>query len=330
MELKLGSEFHDSIADLCIRDQDVALACVPAPLHPHSSLQGEPIALKSKSFKHNGTVMVCCFLSPAVCGRYHLTARCSAVAAAEGAEGCQVLDLISDMFEVTTESAQISAAAVLLSNYRMLPLGAGVGAGAGGLLLKESYGLSLGAHIYDSAVVLAQHVAQLPACAGRSTVVELGAGCGLVGMAAALALALGQGTAGQVILTDMQQALPLLKENVLLNSLDGAVRCEELRWDDMQQIDRLLLSLLPAPEASVLFLAADVLYDQQGAKCFIAMMLRLLRACAGSACVVAQKNRQTLPAAALEEHWQGIEAGLRWSCLHDSMHVLLWQVSLAS
>lgn len=243
-----------------------------------------------------------------------------------------MLDLISDMFEVTTESAQLSAAAVLLCNYRMLPLGAGAGAGAGGLLLKESYGLSLGAHIYDSAVVLAQHVAQLSAFAGRSTVVELGAGCGLVGMAAATALALGQGqgTAGQVILTDMQQALPLLKENVLLNSLDGAVRCEELRWDDRQQIDRLLLSLLSAPEASVLFLAADVLYDQQEAKCFIAMMLRLLRACAGSACVVAQKNRQTLPAAALGEHWQGIEAGLRWSCLHDSMHVLLWQVSLAS
>lgn len=69
----------------------------------------------------------------------------------------------------------------------------------------------------------------------NKTVLELGAGCGLVGVACGI---LG---ATRVVMTDLQYALPLMRENVERNANDTQcpIECKECDWFSPASIDEL-------------------------------------------------------------------------------------------
>ncbi|CAE8590220.1 unnamed protein product [Polarella glacialis] len=97
-------------------------------------------------------------------------------------------------------------------------------------ILEDSQGIwanGNGATIWDSALLLADFLRHQPAL-GRLPgsglrALELGAGLGLVGLTLAK-------LGAQVVATERALALPLLRRNVAENSLDDAVRVEELFW----------------------------------------------------------------------------------------------------
>ncbi|KAG1715978.1 hypothetical protein ID866_1202 [Astraeus odoratus] len=80
-------------------------------------------------------------------------------------------------------------------------------------------------------------------CRGR-TVLELGSGTGLVGLVAA---ALG----GHVWITDQAPLLGIMRDNVVLNSLQSLVTVTELNWGEQ------IPSEIPSPD---IILAADCVY----------------------------------------------------------------------
>lgn len=89
--------------------------------------------------------------------------------------------------------------------------------------------VGVGAVLWDGALVLAAHVARLPAKKLRGArCLELGAGVGLVGIAAAL-------RGARVAVTDIRKVLPLLEENLVANGLggrDGRGRGGRAAWED--------------------------------------------------------------------------------------------------
>ena len=88
-------------------------------------------------------------------------------------------------------------------------------------LYEDPVGAGPGGAVWDAAVVLAQYVQSLGAALRGAAVVELGAGTGLPGLAAAR-------LGARVTLTDRERALPLLRMNAEANALDVAV--EALEW----------------------------------------------------------------------------------------------------
>ena len=88
-------------------------------------------------------------------------------------------------------------------------------------LFEDPVGAGPGGAVWDAAVVLAQYVQSLGAALRGAAVIELGAGTGLPGLAAAK-------LGARVTLTDRERALPLLRMNAEANALDIAV--EALEW----------------------------------------------------------------------------------------------------
>ncbi|KAF3323146.1 protein N-lysine methyltransferase METTL21A isoform X1 [Carex littledalei] len=112
-----------------------------------------------------------------------------------------------------------------------------------------------GAVMWDSGVVLAkflEHAVDFGQLSLKGTrVVELGAGCGLAGIVAAL-------LGAEVVLTDLSDRLKLLKKNVDANFEDGpakgSARVSELTWGD--EID----SELVEPIHPDFVIGSDVIY----------------------------------------------------------------------
>lgn len=322
VELKLGSEFHDFVSGARIQDASLdlqyrsvgamgikSLLCSPPP-------PSTPIAARV-SYRQDGNIARCSFRSPAQEGCIVFIASasmhegsCSACAS--------ILPLVSEPFWVSRD-CKLLAATVLLSNYRLLhPRGGG---DSTVVALKESYGTLLGAHLYDSSVVLTEHLAERE-CLDCSVIVELGAGCGLVSIACA---ALFQVPA---IATDLKEQLPLLEANVALNGA-SRVHCQELRWECGAQLQALSDSI----DGAALFVAADVLYDAGMAVHFIRAASFLLSAVttrkSRATFLVAQKNRDSSSEGALREKWQGIDARLCWTCVAMRAQVLVWKLELS-
>ncbi|KAJ0968641.1 hypothetical protein J5N97_025558 [Dioscorea zingiberensis] len=104
-----------------------------------------------------------------------------------------------------------------------------------------------GSWIWDSALHLAHFLTTRQLT--NLTILELGAGTGLPGLAAAL---LG---AARVILTDLPPLLPTLRRNVEVNGLEARVEVMELDWGRAEELDTAALGELDV------VLMSDVLYD---------------------------------------------------------------------
>lgn len=136
--------------------------------------------------------------------------------------------------------------------------------------IREEFGSTLGSHVWDSAVVFTRNICfclQKCGILTGSLAVELGAGCGLAG------IALAQGFFEKIIITDKQCNVPYMKKNIQLNRCADAVTAVCLDWSSETDIkafcdyhDTTTIDLI---------LASDVLYDLGAAACLFSL-LRIL------------------------------------------------------
>ncbi|XP_020178678.1 uncharacterized protein [Aegilops tauschii subsp. strangulata] len=135
-----------------------------------------------------------------------------------------------------------------------------------------------GAVVWDSAVVLAkflEHAADgglLPVRGARA--VDLGAGCGLVSVVAAL-------LGARVVATDLPDRVRLLRKNLEENvpvggGAGGSAAVAELVWGDEYELDpELLLWLDQEAEPPELVLGSDVVYSEEAVGDLLATLTRL-------------------------------------------------------
>jgi predicted nicotinamide N-methyase len=84
-----------------------------------------------------------------------------------------------------------------------------------------------------------------------TTVIELGAGCGLVGLCAA---SIGS---NDVILTDLEEAVPILTRNVEANACSGSVQVAQLRWGNAED----LLNIASKLSGDLLVVGSDIVWE---------------------------------------------------------------------
>lgn len=161
-----------------------------------------------------------------------------------------LLPLLSDEFRVT-EGEVNTFSLPFLSNFRPYSFVSGES-----IVIREEYGQHIGAHVYDSAIVMIRYLLSKSSFALSSSdvVVELGSGCGL------LAIWLAQHYRCQVIATDMIQQLPLLQQNITANHTESNCITKELYWSNQEHCEN-IFTLVEKKRFVALF-AADVLYDQ--------------------------------------------------------------------
>jgi len=139
-------------------------------------------------------------------------------------------------------------------------------AGRWGVVIAERAGEGLGSHVWEGALYMWRHLAaQGPLDFHHKRVIELGSGCGLVGI--------GIKTLAQsahVVLTDRAPLLPLLRHNVRLNDLaeDPHFLVRELDWGE---------NSTEFAEPFDYIVATDVVYDEKLFESLIKTILALSR-----------------------------------------------------
>jgi len=279
-------------------------------------------------------------------GYWHLCVACEHILPSEAAPApaAIVLDYWSDRITITPADAGAglpapptavrgfslggAIAMPLLANYRVLP--GLLGRESTPLVLREEYGSSMGGHLYDSAVVLVSHwarvwgavsaaarapvavatataeAATVSAPAGVGVCLELGTGCGLVGIWLALHC---KGRFKRVLLSDKEIMRTAVEANVASNrfryrqgsgsggNTDGELRARTgvdtteaegaeteteaefvaLEWTDERQVDTVLQHPVFRSEPLQLIVAADVLYGEEVSGAFLLVLRNLLR-----------------------------------------------------
>ncbi|KAI9892272.1 MAG: hypothetical protein M1814_001731 [Vezdaea aestivalis] len=142
------------------------------------------------------------------------------------------------------------------------------------LLLHEDLKGGCGGQSWPAGMVLAKYLLRRRGLLEQSpSILELGAGGGLVGLSLAVA-----GLSG-ITITDQQVLLELMRQNISLNGLDGRVSAEVLDWG--QQLERNPPSVL---------LCADLVYFEPA----FPLLLTTLRALIGpdTVCFFCFKRRR--------------------------------------
>lgn len=114
------------------------------------------------------------------------------------------------------------------------------------LIIKEAQNSShigedggTGLNVWDGAMLLTRYIEKVPNIVKNKKVIELGSGCGVVGIAAAIC------GCKQVVMTDLSYALPLMRTNVDRNKSawkdNVIVSCKECDWFNPPNVDELLL-----------------------------------------------------------------------------------------
>lgn len=134
------------------------------------------------------------------------------------------------------------------------------------LVIQERPGATIGSHCWPAAVSLAALVSGGSLVSGKLCV-ELGAGTGLVGLAAGLA------GARRVVLTDLEENLDTLRENISLCGATANVEARELSWGCAAHAESVTSSL---PGHVDVVLAAEVCYDKRH---FGALQSTILKVC---------------------------------------------------
>ena len=94
-----------------------------------------------------------------------------------------------------------------------------------------------GLNVWDGAMLLARYIERVPNIVKNKRIIELGSGCGVVGIAAAIC------GCKEVVMTDLSYALPLMRENVDINraALNGKdVLVKECDWFQPPAVAELL------------------------------------------------------------------------------------------
>ena len=216
-----------------------------------------------------------------------------------------VLGFTSCDFEVVDpgEGSPLPASP-MLSWYREVSLPRGP------VLLREDYGAALGSHLWDAGYVLAGYLAGLDDPI-EGAVVELGAGCGLVGLSLRR-----EGT--RVILTDRSPLASLIKHNIAINGAESSCEYCELEWANEAHVGSVLSSSGGAVDFVV---AADVLYDLASIEPLVRLIRRLDPR---KAVFIAQKLRAASDRAL--DRCQRLLPEMSWEAVHQSFDVKVWRL----
>jgi predicted nicotinamide N-methyase len=144
--------------------------------------------------------------------------------------------------------------------------------------IREEFGTTLGAHVWDSAVIVLRNIqrcmdACLPPRAHESDdkkgfrALELGAGCGLVSIALAQT-----GLFELIVATDKAPQIDLLERNIASNNCSNLAVALPLDWAEPSDLSRLASKYGCYYD---LYIAADVLYDVEAAEHLFALLLGL-------------------------------------------------------
>lgn len=117
------------------------------------------------------------------------------------------------------------------------------------LFLRSDRRGGVGSTIWDAAIVLAKYLERydlLTRAAAQPSqslnVLELGAGTGIVGLAAARILS-SKGVKASVVLTDKESCMPLLQRNIEKNPSDGIdVKAHMLDWEILSGIKAVIMA----------------------------------------------------------------------------------------
>ena len=161
-----------------------------------------------------------------------------------------------------------------------------------------------GALLWDSAIVLASYVARnrKALCIQSMRAIELGAGLGLAGLAAAAALN------AETVLTDRSECLPLLNHSIALNGLATLVSAADLDWGDQaaaRALGRFHLVLL-----------SDCIYEVEACEP-LAQTLAALLADGGGQALLTYDEAIGRPAAAAAFRECAARCGLVWEELQQ-------------
>ncbi|CAL5874150.1 uncharacterized protein PFLUO_LOCUS8438 [Penicillium psychrofluorescens] len=134
------------------------------------------------------------------------------------------------------------------------------------LLLKEDLKEGCGGQLWPAGMVLAKYIINRHSSdLGDKTIVELGAGGGLVGLAIAHGCKIGR---APLYITDQQPMLALMQANIQLNHLSSTVDASVLNWGEP-----LPDHIPPHPD---IILAADCVYFEPAFPLLITTLQELL------------------------------------------------------
>ncbi|PKY01845.1 hypothetical protein P168DRAFT_272527 [Aspergillus campestris IBT 28561] len=133
------------------------------------------------------------------------------------------------------------------------------------LLLEEDLKEGCGGQLWPAGMVLAKYLLNQHRSDLKGTIVELGAGGGLVGLAVARGCDIGL---SQVYITDQAPMLPLMETNIRLNNLSSQVTATILDWGEP-----LPLSI---PKHPSIILAADCVYFEPAFPLLVATLRDLI------------------------------------------------------
>ena len=309
--------------------------------------QTECSSINYKAIKSNGSTATSKlrFSAPQEAGSYTLT-----ISACATNEAWIVIPLMTETFEVCDSVLferkwKGQYIPKLLGCYRTIQCRNKT------VTVKEEYGNTLGSHIYDSSIVILRYISSLSTCefvsllnrygmkeqkkpyAGTATttstanssgtnnvnIVELGAGCGLVGLWIAKYLKDRQPSICDtdnnaasipavnynIHLTDKNAQLPLLLQNTQVNSFNTtkqsnnilSIQCNELDWSNEIQINSYKSAF--HEESVRLIVAGDVFYSRDAAV-LLAHVIHKLSTPGVTQVLVAQKlrlNHENMPVA---------------------------------
>ncbi|KAI8910704.1 putative methyltransferase-domain-containing protein [Powellomyces hirtus] len=188
---------------------------------------------------------------------------------------------------------------------------------------------STGTHTWDCSPVLAHYLATtrtrwLPSTSPVD-VIELGAGCGLVGIVAAC-------LGGHVVVTDLDDpadsplAVNVAAHQHLIQANTGTLSTSRLEWGSLTttQISTLLLpTLRTTTHRKTLLLAADVLYNIASHDALLATLVSLLAARPGMDVLIAFKKR----GAGEERFWEVARECFEVRCVCRMWSVGVWWLS---
>lgn len=179
------------------------------------------------------------FEAPPFCGKFSL--KIEALRKVADAAGSLALILPLHLECIEVEPASASAFPLLTCQRKF-------SSPFGDIVIEEEYGRTMGSHIFDSSIVLLHFLAHCP-FANLETAVELGSGCGLIGIWLSMSFS-------KVLATDKH--LDTLKTNIVRNGCEGNCIAMELDWSNSRHI---AAAKAICSEPIDLIIAGDVLYD---------------------------------------------------------------------
>lgn len=200
-------------------------------------------------------------ITPKLCGSYQYLITPSHIP-----DGYLILPLLSSPIQVV-ETIPWNWN-ILCATYR--PLHFPFGDDFENILIKEDRGLTMGSHLWDSSLVLflnfsliIQPLLDTLGHLNQINVVELGAGCSLLGIAVASYLSKSHHPSPHVYCTDLASQIPLIRENIAINHLkEEHITAHELDWSSQENLNTFQHILLTDTTNTVdIILAADVLYQ---------------------------------------------------------------------